>query len=486
MSHCTDTPAAVGDNFILRLQKHPVCQRINAFLLSPYYFLAVGALTVAASVFSAELVVYTCFILCGLYLCICGKDLLPLMPLVVCCYIAPSVGNNPGRNENSIFFPAHGGIYLLCLAAVFVLCLILRLCLDPEVGRKAFLCCKRKLLRGMLILGGGYLLAGAFSGRYFHNGYGNLLFGFIQFISVFLMYFLFTGGVKWRETPKTYLSWTGLCVGFVLLAQLLHIYIAHDVIVDGEIQRGRIFSGWGTYNNIGALLTMTIPFAFHLACIRKKGWVYHLCALAFLVGVVLTCSRGSILVAVVIYALSYSVVVYKDLHTKSSRLVHLITILAISILLFLFHEELYRLFRVLIAQGLDPSNRDEIYIEGLKQFWKHPIFGGSFYPLDYAPYDFSDVAAFSAFFPPRWHNTIVQLLASCGIVGLAAYGYHRYQTLRLFIKKPTLGKTLIATSVLALLTTSMLDCHLFNVGPTLLYSMALAFAEKADTHSIDV
>lgn len=484
MSHCTDTPAAVRDNFMLRLQKHPVCRRINAFLLSPAYFLAVGALTVAASVFSAELVVYTCFILCGLYLSICGRDLLPLMPLVVCCYIAPSVGNNPGRNENSIFFPANGGIYLLCLAALFAISLILRLCLDPELGRRAFLCCKRKLLSGMLILGGGYLLAGAFSGHYFHNGYGNLLFGFIQFISVFLMYFLFTGGIKWREAPKTYLSWTGLCVGFVLLAQLLHIYIAHDVIVDGEIQRGRIFSGWGTYNNMGALLTMTIPFVFHLACTQKKGWPYHLCAVAFLIGVLLTCSRGSILAAVLIYVLSYGVVIYKDLHTKSSRLVHIITFAVIGILLLLFHDELYRLFRVLISQGLDPSNRDEIYIEGLKQFGKHPIFGGTFYPLDYAPYDFSDVAAFSAFFPPRWHNTVVQLLASCGIVGLLAYGFHRYQTVRLFLVKPTLEKTYVGIFVLALLATSMLDCHFFNIGPTLFYSMALAFAEKTDRYEL--
>ena len=33
-------------------------------------------------------------------------------------------------------------------------------------------------------------------------------------------------------------------------------------------------------------------------------------------------------------------------------------------------------------------------------------------------------------------------------------------------------------SMLTLLTTSMVDCHFFNVGPVLFYSMMLAFVEK--------
>lgn len=479
------SPGCTGDNFILRLQKHPVCAKINAFLLSPAYFLLIGILTVISSVFAAELAVYTCFILIGLYLSFCGKDYLPLIPIVICCYIAPSVGNNPGKNPNSIFYAQTGGIYLLCLAGLFVLSLILRLCLDPQIGKNAFLRCKRTLMSGMLILGGSYLLAGAFSGHYFDGGLNNLLFALIQFAAIFVMYFLFTGAVNWKDAPKDYLGWTGLCVGFVLLFQLLGIYLSHDVIVDGEILRSRIYSGWGTYNNMGALLAMMIPLAFMLACSRKRGWVYHICALVFLFGVLLTCSRGSIIVGVVIYILSYAIVIYKDMHTKHNILVHFVAFTVIGVLLLLFHDELLRLFRVLIDRGLDPSNRIEVYIAGLKQFAKYPVFGETFFPIDYAPYDYSDLDAFSSFFPPRWHNTFVQLLASCGIVGLAAYGFHRFQTVKLFIKQPTVGKALIGLSILTLLGTSMLDCHFFNVGPVLFYSMALAFAEKADTRQDD-
>ena len=474
-------PVSSGNNFILRLQAHPVCKRINAFFLTPFYFLLLCALTVISSVFSAELVVYTCFILIAVYISFCGKDYLPLVPIVVCSYIAPSVGNNPGKNPNSIFFPESGGIYLLCLAGLFVISLILRLCLDPQIGRKAFFVGKRKLMTGMLILGGGYLLAGAFSGHYFDKGMSNLVFALLQFIAVFLLYYIFCGVIKWDEVPKDYLAWTGLCIGFSILFQLAHIYVAHNVIVDGEIQRIRIYSGWGIYNNMGALLAMMIPFAFQMACLHKRSWIYHLCALAFLAGVLLTCSRSAILVSLVIYALSYGVLIYKDLHTKKGILLDVIVAVAIAAAFLLFHDELYHLFRELLDRGFTPSNRFEVYEEGIKQFLKHPIFGGSFYPTDYDLFDFSEVAAFSSFFPPRWHNTIVQLLASCGVVGLLAYGYHRVDTARMLWKNRTVGTALIALSILALLGTSMLDCHFFNVGPTLFYSMILAFAEKADT-----
>jgi O-antigen ligase len=87
------------------------------------------------------------------------------------------------------------------------------------------------------------------------------------------------------------------------------------------------------------------------------------------------------------------------------------------------------------------------------------------------------VAEFSAFFPSRWHNTIIQLLASCGVVGLLAYCYHRYQTIRLFVKKRTTVNVYIGIYIVTLLGMSLLDCHFFNVGPVLFYSIALAVME---------
>lgn len=467
-----------------QLRAHAFCKKADAFLRSPGYFWLVGLLTVMAAVCSMELVTYTCFIIIAIFVVLLGSDLLPLMPLVVLSYISPSVHNNPGLNGESVF-SGDNGIYILSIAGIFAVCLLVRLFSDPEIGGKAFLKSKRSLLSGMLILGAGYMLAGAFSGYYTAAGWRNALFGVVQFISIFLFYFLFTGGVRWEKVPKNYLAWCGICVGLVILAQLGYIYLANQVVVDGKIDRGRIFSGWGTYNNIGALLTMTIPFAFQLACRKKGAWVFEIVSLLLLGGVVMTCSRGSLLAAAVIYLVSCVLMFYKALRSHTFRLVHTVMIILVIPSVIVFRHELYNLFSSMLERGLDPSGRDVIYKEGIKQFLRFPVFGGSFFPVDFSPYCFSSVAEFAAIFPPRWHNTIVQLLATCGITGLLAYGFHRYQTIRMMLKTPTAGKAFISLSLLALLGTSLVDCHFFNIGPVLFYSMALAFAEKADTHMIE-
>ena len=117
---------------------------------------------------------------------------------------------------------------------------------------------------------------------------------------------------------------------------------------------------------------------------------------------------------------------------------------------------------------------------GLELFGKNPIMGGGFFSLnEYGKYYYiwEKVEAFSAGFPERWHSTVIQLLVSCGLVGMVAYLFHRYQTVKLFVKKINDEKIFIGASLLLLLGLSLIDCHFFNVGPVLIYSAALAFVE---------
>ena len=107
----------------------------------------------------------------------------------------------------------------------------------------------------------------------------------------------------------------------------------------------------------------------------------------------------------------------------------------------------------------------------------HLFIGCSFFSPGYTPWGWSIVEGFSDFFPPRWHNTIVQLLASTGIVGTGAYVFHRAQTVRMFLTDISKERAFIGCSVVALLICSLFDCHMFNIGPVLFYAMALAFAE---------
>ena len=460
------------------LDKPSYLRAFDDFLYKPTYLLLCWALTVFANVFSAELFTYTCFVLIVVYLCLFGRDLLPVMPLAICSYVAPSRNSNPGLSNDSLFAFSNGGLYILILAAILIAALVYRLIRDRELGRAAFWKCKRTLLPGMLALCAGYLLSGLFSDQLAAVGTKNLLLSFIQAASLIVFYGVLTGLVKWEKAPAGYLAWTGMCVGYVLLAELIFIYFRYGVIHDGAIDRILIYSGWGHYNNIGALLAMMIPFPFFLTGKGKHTGLFYISGLLFLAGVLFTCSRASMIVGVITYLASYTTSLLHSRRARANIAIHVFTALVITAIFVLYHDELLRLFQDLIGRGFKPGDRFNGYTAGWQQFLDNPIFGATFYPVDETIYSWSTSAEFVAFFPPRWHNTFLQMLASCGVVGLAAYVFHRVQTFRLFLRHFSGKKMFAFVSMLTLLVTSLVDCHFFNIGPVLFYSAMLAFVEK--------
>lgn len=466
-----------------QLRQSPRVQAINSFLRSPGYILALSLLTVVCNLLGLELVYYTLVIALGLYVITLSKDLLPIMPMIMLCYIVPSVKNNPGRHGDSIFSFSNGGAYILVLASVVVVFLIWRLISDKEMGR-AFLTHKRSLVSGMLFLGVGYLLSGIGSYRYFDVFGRNLLFAFLQFISIALLYFLFTATVDWSNVPKDYLAWMGLGIGFTVLPQLLMAYLSGQAFMEGTgtMDRELIYTGWGMHNNIGGLMVMMIPFAYYLAYTKKHSWVYNLLGTILLGGVMLSCSRTAMAVGAGIY-LVCAVILLKNKRTRKENLwVYCIGALAVLGFVAVFFEKLMEIFSLFFEEIGLVSKRDVLLENGLKKFGNDPIFGGSFFfkgtPGEFVPWDFSEQATFSSFFPPRWHNTLVQIAASCGVVGLVGYGFHRFQTFRMLWRNRSTENLFIALYLAVLLLCSLMDCHFFNVGPVLFYSMALAFAEN--------
>ena len=459
--------------FIMRAKTHPLVNRINSFLTTPRYIIAVMFLTGLANLFHMELPVYTVFSAIVIFTCCFGNDLLPLMPLFVGGYLAPSGMNNPGRNETSVFSGA-SGIYIVCLACVIVLSLVFRLIRDRHRFRER----KPKLLSGMLILSAGYLLSGIGSAAYPEGIGNNLFFAFLQCASLLVPYLLFCYGVDWQNVRRDYFAWVGFSTGCLLVAEILGIYLQHPVIVNGIIQRKEIFTGWGMHNNLGVMLAISIPFAFCLATKYRRGWIGTVAGSAFLVCLFLTCSRSSIFTGCAFYGICVLLVLHYAHNRKHNTIALVAVSVVILLIILLFQNPLLRLFSDLLRIGLDPSHRDEIFSEGLKLFLQNPVFGNSFFSPGYEPWGWATSDAFNAFFPPRWHNTIVQILASCGLAGLGAYIFHRIQTVRLLLSHRTKENTFIACSLLTLLICSMFDCHFFNVGPVLFYSMALAFMEN--------
>ena len=458
------------------------------FLYSPLVIILFGVLTFAAFAFSMELLFYGFVALFALYVIGFCSDLAPIMPLFLLCYVTSSPSNNPGRTETGLFNGTSGAI-ILCLAAVVVIALALRITFDEKIGWRQFLEKPRMLLGGMLALGAVYLLSGIGSKGYTEDALRNIVFALIQFASVFLLYYIFSATVDWENFDIDYFAWAGLVPGLVVLAELVWFYLTQDILWGGEIViRFRIYTGWGNYNNMGAIIASSIPFAFYFAQKKKHNSIYLILAVVLAFGVVLSCSRSSMVFAVLVALLSY---IYTFIRTEN-KLEFGITsaslLVLLGVLVIVFWDKASLVFREVpsIADMVDGSltfdsnGRFDMYKRGIEIFLQNPILGDGFFFRDYKLMGFSTVENFSNFFPGRLHNTIIQMLASCGAIGLLAYAYHRWQTIRLLVNRWSVEKAYIGVYLFALLGMSLLDCHFFNVGPTLFYSMALAVLEFAE------
>lgn len=458
-----------GFRKILPLQTASTIQR---FLYSPNYCIVVMALAAVAHILAWELPAYILIAGIFIYTCLLGDDLLPIMPLFLASYIIPSAGNNPGKNPHSVF-SGTTGMVILVLTVCMAISLVFRIIRD----RKQFFRKKGKCLLGMLLLAGAYFLSGIGSAAYPQYLKNNLLFALMQSLSLILPYWIFSRGVNWKNVRWDYFAWIGFATGGVLALEILWSYCTQDVIVNGIIRRERIYTGWGMYNNMGFLLAMMIPFAFYLATKYRRGWIGTVVGSAYLICVLMTCSRTSILCACLIYILCVVIMLLYARNRRHNTIALTIVITLIVAVVALFHNQILRLFSSLLGKGLDSSSRDDVYTQGLKLFTQYPIFGASFFSPGFVPWDFSTLEDFSSLIPPRWHNTIVQLLASCGVVGLGAYLFHRVQTVKILLVQHHKEQVFIGCAVLVLLLCSLLDCHFFNLAPTMFYSMALAYAE---------
>lgn len=477
---------------LAKLRSSAPIQSINKFMMSPWGIAVIGALALIAFIFSLELVVYTIFIIYAAYVGIFGDDFAPLMPLFLFAYICPSMQNNPGKSDKGLFYGA-SGVYIGVIAVIAVTIVFVRLFTDKNMGARKLFTTKRAFLISMLALGTSYMLSGIGSEKYLEYVKGNLLFAFIQFMSLFLLYFVFSATINFEKFNIDYFAWFAVIMGIVVSLEVVWIYIAEDVIVDGSIIRGRIYSGWGCYNNIGALISMSIPFAFYFACRKKHNFIYLILGCLLLGGVILSCSRGSIVGGVFAFMVSFGYTFFKANNKREFRMTTLgiatIAVIAVA----LYYKEIIALFNEVpdIAEGsegsinFNDSGRFNLYKAGLKVFLDNPIFGQTFYPAAGSMPEFSDVEAFSSFFPPRWHNTVVQMLASCGAVGMLAYSFHRIDTIIYYFKHRTVSNTFIAISILTLLGMSLLDCHFFNVAPVFFYSMALTVMEYGKERPVE-
>ena len=331
---------------------------------------------------------------------------------------------------------------------------------------------KKGVWLGLAVLCAGMIFNGAFSAN---HEWMDQVYALLFALAVLAVYFLFALYMRFDRTGVDYTMYCFLLAGILICAELICAYFKSVRITDGSIDKGSVVLGWGIWTAIGGMLAFLMPVSFYFAASHRRGWLFFGIGLMEYLCVFLSQSRGALLFGTLGLAICMICLLLKGQNRKQNRILILgMAVLGVCGVLVLW-DKLFAMAQNLLNSGLGDNGRFEIWGIAWSNFLKNPVFGSGFYD------SFVDPAFEHSFDPYLYHNTVLQMLGACGLVGFAAYLFHRVQTVRLIVKKPNLQKIFLGIALLTFLLFNLLDVLFFKFYPSFFYALMLLCMEKSET-----
>ncbi|MBQ7378036.1 MAG: O-antigen ligase family protein [Clostridia bacterium] len=289
-----------------------------------------------------------------------------------------------------------------------------------------------------------------------------------------LIYLLFALYVRFDAGAFDYFMYTLMLAGVVIAAEIVLRYLFGNVIVDGAIVKENVVLGWAVWTTAGGMLAFAMPACFYFAATHRNGWAFYILGLLEFFCVLLSQSRGALLVGAVVLLISIVVLCVWGPNRKDNRWITLILGLIGMIGIALLWDKVIAVLQNFLERGFNDNGRFALWEAGWTKFCEHPILGAGFY--DNGIVSDWDIQIYPFFY----HNTVIQMLGSVGVVGLLAYLWHRFTTVRRVFRKPTLYKTYLGLCLLACIGFCMLDVMFFITYPLIFYTLILLFMEQSD------
>ena len=331
---------------------------------------------------------------------------------------------------------------------------------------------QKGMLPGLLVFCVAVCANGLFSANY---TVGNLLYAGTFLLAGALVYWIFARHVKFdRDTPD-YLMYCLTVAGLLICAQLLITYLTTVRFdINGDVIKESVIVGWGVWTTVGGMLAFLMPACFYFVATRKHGWIGYLLGLLELFCILLSQSRGALVVGGGVFVLCVLGTCLGGAYRKRNRWIALGVLAFGGLGVCLLWGKILPLIQNFLNAGFGDNGRYDLWRIGWSNFLQNPIFGSGFYD-SYVNQEWT-----LNVIPYMYHNTVIQFLGATGIVGSAAYAYHRLCTLRLVIRRPTVYKTFLAFCIVGLLIFSLLDVLLFNIYPLFYYALMLLFMDRSN------
>ena len=451
------------------IRDNKIVKKMNQFLYSNFYIIFINILMLLSYFFSIEIIIYYTYMLLGILIMLLCDDMLPTVPMFCTGYMTISKINSPITNANSLLYSKTFLVNIVILGTITGAFLIARLVFELKYNKKTT---KPKLPFGFIIFTAVMVIGGVFT-RYY--GIKTILYGLLVGITLSFCYFYFFYTIDFTKVRTNYIFYTFMIIGIAVGLELLDSYFSFDW---GSVvfHRDQIYTGWGIRNNIGGIICTCIGAGFYLSTEKKHSVFYTLLGIVTYGLTILSQSRNAIGVGLLLLIASLVVAfIYNDKRSRTKNLIiHLAHFFILLVIVLVYKDKIITIFIDIIEKGIDDNGRFVMYKNGLNAYKSSPIVGTGFFDYDHG---ISVFFGKNSFLAPRYHNTIIQVMASTGTIGLIGYCYHRYETFKMFFKDCNKEKIFLAILLGAIIGTSLLDCQLFNFGPGLHYGTILVFME---------
>lgn len=441
---------------------------LRSVLSSDYFPIFTAVVSLVSYYIGADLINIYIFGAVMIAMILLLDDLTPLFTHMLFLAVICSKTNSPMYGVSGFYTVTSNFVQIGCIIGLIVIAAVYRFIRQAQ-AKKVHL---SLVFISVIVLAAVYVLNGVFSSEHASD---DLIYGVILAASLLPLYALMSCTVQVNESTIKKICTGCLIFSCVLVAEVFVVMLQADLsseTISLNAIRDNMRFGWGMWNNAGMLLVICIAPVMYLSLKNRGGAFYVIWAAVICVAVICTTSRQSYLGAFIAYCISGIYVFVKSRGRKSNRIALAVVVAAALVFLVLLAcycgEEILAMFKTGLFNSdgeYTASGRIRLIQMAWENFLSSPVFGVGFY----ADNTTQVYVTAMTWFPHFYHNTIAQMLGSCGIAGIAAYLFHRVVTVIAFFKTRAMGKWFLGISMLAYLVMSMFDNHMFYILSGFIY-----------------
>ena len=232
-------------------------------------------------------------------------------------------------------------------------------------------------------------------------------------------------------------------------------------------------------NNGSTLLMLAMPFVFYYS---RKHFIFYILGILVYGEILLTGSRGGLIFGAAELFICIAVMIILD---KKHRKAEIITIIICVFALIVSRKYFFDLIQYTIDRMLNPeeaNTRIELYRRGIADFKFNPVNGRGI-----AYMGNRDVHPSAEHTLCWYHNSILQVAASMGIIGIAAYVYLNILRIKVFLNNVSFFSLTMFLSFIGLEMMSLVNPGIFAPFPYLmLVSIYFIVIEKQNKNGRNV